>query len=76
MALAKPTFQTFQGADGKYYWRLKARNGRSIAVGGEGYAGPGAAESAVFGLIGTIQAAHYEIVFLEPDEDELNERTP
>jgi uncharacterized protein YegP (UPF0339 family) len=68
MALSKPRFETFKGADGKYYWRLKARNGKVVAIGGEGYSGPGAAENAVFSLIGTIQAAYYEVVFLEKEE--------
>ena len=27
----------YQGADGQFYWRLKAKNGRVIAIGGEGY---------------------------------------
>jgi uncharacterized protein YegP (UPF0339 family) len=27
----------FMGADGEWYWRLRARNGRIVAVGGEGY---------------------------------------
>lgn len=27
----------YQGADGQHYWRLKAKNGRVVATGGEGY---------------------------------------
>lgn len=29
--------QIFQSVHGQWYWRFKARNGKSIAVGGEGY---------------------------------------
>jgi uncharacterized protein YegP (UPF0339 family) len=77
MALAKPTFETFEGVDGRYYWRLKARNGKVIATGGEGYAGLGGVENAVFTLIGTVQAGYYEIKFLQyADKDHSDERTP
>ena len=31
----------YKGADGKWYWRVKARNGEVIADGSEGYASLG-----------------------------------
>jgi uncharacterized protein YegP (UPF0339 family) len=30
-------FQVYKGKDGKFYWRAKARNGRIIADGAQGY---------------------------------------
>ena len=40
-------FETFPGeGDGKHYWRLKAANGQTIAV-GEGYSSEGAAEEGI-----------------------------
>jgi len=63
MALNKPRFETFVGTDGKHYWRLKARNGKVIAIGGEGYETHGAVEQAVFGLIGIVQASFYDVEF-------------
>lgn len=30
-------FEIYQGADGQWYWRLVARNGRIVADGCEGY---------------------------------------
>ena len=32
------TFTVYEGSDKKWYWRLKADNGRVIADSGEGYA--------------------------------------
>jgi len=32
-----PKIKVFKGADGQWYWHIKARNGRVIATGGEGY---------------------------------------
>jgi uncharacterized protein YegP (UPF0339 family) len=35
-------FETYQSEeDGKYYWRLKADNGKIVAVGGEGFESKG-----------------------------------
>lgn len=40
MSTKTPTYtsQVFQGADGQWFWRIRsARNGRIVAVGGEGF---------------------------------------
>lgn len=34
---SKLKFEIFQGGDAYWYWHMKARNGRIIAIGGEGY---------------------------------------
>jgi uncharacterized protein YegP (UPF0339 family) len=34
-----PKFETFQGADGQWYWRLVAGNGETVAT-GEGHTRP------------------------------------
>lgn len=36
-------FTVFQGADGAWYWHAKTRNGRIVAIGGEGYVRKGGA---------------------------------
>lgn len=35
-----PKFETFQGADRQWYWRLVAGNGQVVATGGEGFTRP------------------------------------
>ena len=32
-----PKTKIFQGENGDWYWRLRAKNGRIIAIGGEGF---------------------------------------
>jgi uncharacterized protein YegP (UPF0339 family) len=67
MALTKPKFEVYQGSDDKWYWRLRAVNGRVIATGAEGYERQEGAEEGVFRLVGIMQAHYYEIKF--PGDD-------
>lgn len=43
-------FEVYQGKKGLFYWRLKAKNGRIIADGAEGYANRQNARRAVLQL--------------------------
>ncbi len=48
-------FATYRGRDGQFYWRLKARNGRIIADGSQGYASRSNAVRAVRRLQATFR---------------------
>lgn len=40
-------FEIYQGKDKKWYWRVRADNGKIVADGAQGYANKGSAKRAV-----------------------------
>lgn len=47
-----PRIELFKGRDKQWYWRLRAGNGRIVAIGGEGYTRKSSASRAVGKIIG------------------------
>jgi uncharacterized protein YegP (UPF0339 family) len=60
---------------GQWYWRLRARNGKSIAIGGEGYKRPQKALASLWKIMAGMAAAtvtiYGEPVIFAGTEDEF-----
>ena len=54
-----PQFEVYMSVSGKWYWRLKARNGQIIADGAQGYARK---ENALKGLLVVKSLAYHASV--------------
>lgn len=54
------TAEFFKGKDGQWYWRLRGRNGRIRADGGEGYKTLLGARRGLRGLIATMNRGYLE----------------
>lgn len=52
-------FEIYKAKDGSWRWRLRARNGRIIAAGSEGYARKAQVEKIVESITAKIEAGGY-----------------
>lgn len=55
--MKQPRFDLYQDKAGEWRWRLVAKNGRTIADSGEGYATKGGAERAIDTVVATATLA-------------------
>ena len=37
MAAKRPKIKPYEGEDGQWYWRLIAKNGQTVMIGGQGF---------------------------------------
>lgn len=61
-------FIIYPGKSGDWYWKLVAKNGRSIAVGGEGYDSAGNARRALKTFRQAVSNATVEVERAAPQE--------
>lgn len=61
MAAKKAKFETFQSKSGRreWFWRLRSRNGRIVAVSGEGYTRKSKAEFAILVTMRIVEQVIY-----------------
>lgn len=55
-------FELYEDAAGEWRWRLKAKNGRTVADSGEGYRGQGNARRAVKAFRHVVYSAEIVVV--------------
>lgn len=60
------TVETFKGEDKQHYWRIKAHNGKVIAIGGEGFQRPSGARKSIKQLIVMFERGLYDFDWSEP----------
>ena len=62
-------FEVYEGKDGKWYWRAKAKNGRVVANGAQGYRRASSAFDAVSKFASAIRVRGYVIQPLPGNEN-------
>ena len=55
-------FEIYKGTDGKWRWRLLARNGRILADSGEGYARKAQVTAIVDKVVAAIDSGAYKVI--------------
>lgn len=60
--MPSPRFEVYIGIDRRWYWRLKAANGQTTAVGGESYASKTSAIRAIGGVVRQIGELYSDAV--------------
>ena len=62
--------ELYEDKGGEWRWRMKARNGRTVATGGEGFSSKGACSESVMKVIrGIRESLYHDIVILESSKD-------
>lgn len=55
------SIEFYKDRKGEHRWRARAKNGKIVAEGGEGYKWPSGARKAVMGLITKLQFDQYRV---------------
>ena len=66
----KSKIEIYEDASGEYRWRMKASNGRIVAVGGEGFTRKSSCRESVTEVWNTLAADDVEIVELDKKESD------